>query len=170
MDGPIDDMHCTYEGVQKRLMNLWFESSSRAEPYYLGQYITEIDKILMQQHPPHEFARSPRSIARHLKFWKASEFKTWLLFYSLPLLLDYLPSLYLHHYALLALLQESIDLSLLNAAEIMLNDFITLYPELYGEFNCTANLHMLLDLSKYTSCGALFGHNLLLGLNAKMEI
>ena len=99
--------------------------NSLAEPYYFGQYVTEIDKILMQQNPPHEFACSPRSIARHLKFWKASEFKNWLLFYSLPLLLDYLPSLYLHHYALLALLQESIDSSLLNAAEIMLNDFIT---------------------------------------------
>ena len=96
-----------------------------AEPYYFGQYVTEIDKILMQQNPPHEFACSPRSIARHLKFWKASEFKNWLLFYSLSFLLDYLPSLYLHHYALLALLQESIDSSLLNAAEIMLNDFIT---------------------------------------------
>ena len=126
MDGiPIHNMHCTYEGVQKRLMNLWFESSSHAEPYDLGQYITEIDTILMQQHPPHEFSRSPRSIARHLKFWKASELKNWLLYYSHPLLLDYLPSLYLHHYALLvcalhALLQESIDSSLLNAAEMML--------------------------------------------------
>ena len=24
---PIDDMHCAYEGIVKRLMSLWFESS-----------------------------------------------------------------------------------------------------------------------------------------------
>ena len=156
MDGiPVDDMHCAYEGIVKRLMNLWFESSNHAEPYYLGRNTTVIDKILMQQHPPHEFSRCPRSISKHLKFWKASEFKNWLLFYSLPLLLDYLPSLYIHHYALLVcamhiLLQESIDSSLLDAAEIMLKDFKVLLPELYRESNCTANAHMLLHLPKYT--------------------
>ena len=156
VDGiPIDDMHCTYEGIVKRLMNLWFESYNHAEPYYLGRNTTVIDRVLMQQHPPHEFSRCPRSISKHLKFWKTSELKNWLLFYSLPLLLDYLPSLYIHHYALLVcamhiLLQESIDSSLLDAAEIMLKDFIVLLPELYGEPNCTANAHMLLHLPIYT--------------------
>ena len=29
VDGiPIDDMHCAYEGIVKRLMSLWFESSN----------------------------------------------------------------------------------------------------------------------------------------------
>ena len=103
----------------------------------------------MQQH---EFSCCPKSIANHLKFWKASEFKNWLLFYSLPILLDYLPSLYVHHYALHVcamhiLLQESIDSSLLDAAEMMLKDFIVFLP---GESNCTANAHMLLHLPKYT--------------------
>ena len=49
-----------------------------------------------------------------------------------------------------ALLQESIDSSLLNAAEMMLKDFTTLFSELYGESNCTAKIHMLLHLPKYT--------------------
>ena len=102
VDGiPVDDMHCAHEGIVKRLMSLWFESSNHTEPYYLGRNTAAIDRVLIQQHPPHEFSRCPRSIAKHLKFWKASEFKNWLLFYLLPLLLDYLPSLYLHHYALL---------------------------------------------------------------------
>ena len=39
VDGiPVDDMFCACDGIVKRLMNLWFESSNHAEPYYsVGQ-------------------------------------------------------------------------------------------------------------------------------------
>ena len=68
------------------------------------------------------------------------------------------------------LLQESIDSFLLDAAEIMLKDFIVFLPEVYGESNCTANTHMLLHLPKYTRLwGPLWTHQLL-GTKAKMEI
>ena len=68
------------------------------------------------------FSRPLRSIKKHLHYWKASELHTWLLFYSLPLLLDYLPSLYWHHYALLVcamhiMLGDDIALSEVDAAE-----------------------------------------------------
>ena len=62
------------------------------------------------------------------------------------------------------LLQESIDSSLLDAAETMLKDFIVFIPELYGESNCTTNAHMLLHLPKYTR---LWGPNQLLGTTKK---
>ena len=113
------------------LMKPWFESSNHAEPYNLDRNTTVIDRVLMQQHRPHEFSCCPRSIAKHLKFWKPSELKNWPLFYSLPLLLDYLPS---HHYTLIVcamhiLLQESIDSSLLDAAEMMLKDYFLNFME-----------------------------------------
>ena len=162
---PLDYMHCVLEGVVKRLMHLWFDSSNHTEPFYLGQYLSTIDKILANQRPPHEFSRRPRSISKHLNYWKASEFKNWLLFYSVPILKGYLPSLYYHHYVLLVtalhiLLQESISVQQAEAAEMMLKDFVSLLPELYGEQNCTANAHMLLHLPMYVRLwGPLWTHS-----------
>lgn len=97
---PIDYMHCVLEGVVKRLMDQWITSTFK--PYYINkQKLKRIDESLVNQCPPHDFSRAPRSIEKHRKFWKASEYRHWLLFYSLPLLASILPPLYKHHFALL---------------------------------------------------------------------
>ena len=79
----------------------------------------------------------------HLKYWKASELRNWLLYYFLPLLLQYQPSLYWHHYALLAcsihiLLGDRITRAQIETVENMLHDLCQLFPELYDERHCTA--------------------------------
>ena len=84
-------MHCVLEGVVKCMLDKW--TTSAGKPYYLT--IKQIDTSLTAQHPPHDFTRAPRSILKHRKFWKASKFRIWLLYYSLPLLLGSLPTLYL---------------------------------------------------------------------------
>ena len=113
-----------------------------------------MDKHLLEQHPPHEFSRPPRSITKHLSYWKAHEFRSWLLFYSLPVLLDHLPSLYLHHFSLLVtamhiLLNAELSHAQLAAAEEMLNLFCSFLPELYGDRFCTANAHALTHMAMY---------------------
>lgn len=137
---PVDYMHAVLEGA-------WFSSENHRQPYYLGRSLAQIDSLHLQQCPPQEFSRPPQSIKKHLKFWKASEFRNWLLYYSLPILLNFLPPLYRHHYALLIcavhiLLKDYITYASLDAAEQMLADFHRLLPELYGEHSCTANAHL----------------------------
>ena len=61
-DVPIDYMHCVLEGVVKWLMERWYGSSNHGCPYYIGRHIKEIDSCLLQQRPPHEFSRVPRSL------------------------------------------------------------------------------------------------------------
>ena len=140
-------MHCVLEGVTKRLLDTWV--SSTFKPFYLSkQKIQRIDTSLTAQRPPHDFSRAPRCIQKHRKHWKASEFRNWLLFYSLPLLIGSLPPLYIHHFALLVcsihiLLQPKISQAGLNIAEMMLKDFVKLIPELYGQKECTLNSHLL---------------------------
>lgn len=134
---PTDYMHAVLEGVVCMLMKFWFDSSNHSQPFYLGCHVNELDKVLLKQQPPTEFSRAPRSIKKHLKYWKASELRNWLLFYSLPLLLNKLPSLFFHHYALLVcalhiLLADSIQPSQIDAAEQIILDFHRLLPELYG--------------------------------------
>ena len=98
---PIDYMHCCLEGVMRSPMKYWFNSSFLGNSFYHGCYLAQIDS---KQHPSSEFSRPPRSITKHLSYWKTSELRTWLLFYSLLLLLGHLPSLHFHHYALFVVL------------------------------------------------------------------
>lgn len=162
---PVDYMHCVLEGVTRGLIKFWFDSKNHAAPFYIGRNIKQIDLELLKQCPPSEFSRPPRSIQNHFKYWKASELRYWLLFYSLPLLLDFLPSLYWHHYALLVcamhiMLSDTITHALIDAAEQMLTDFYHLMPELYGEGSCTHNCHLLSHLAKYVRLwGPLWTHS-----------
>ena len=98
---PVDYMHAVCEGVTHWIMKAWFDPKFHISPFYIGRSVAEIDAQLLNQCPPREFSRPPRSISKHLHYWKASELHTWLLVYSLPLLLGFLPSMYWHHYALL---------------------------------------------------------------------
>ena len=137
----VDYMHSVLEGVTWMLLNQWFNSKHHREQYYLGCAVSTIDNMLLKQRPPQEFIRPPRSIQKHLNYWKASELRQWLLYYSLPLLLPYLPPLYWHHYALLVsamhiLLSESISAGTVDSAEQMLQDFCILIPELYKMLHC----------------------------------
>ena len=149
----------------KELPKAWFDSKFHNQPYYLVRHTRTIDAWLLKQQPPNEFSRPPRSISKHLKYWKASEMRYWLLYYSLPLLIDFLPPLYWHHYALLVcaihiLLSSSISWSQVDAAELMLKDLYDLLPELYGESSCTANSHLLSHLTKYVRLwGPLWTHS-----------
>ena len=73
VDGvPVDYMHCVLEGVTKWLLHAWVNSKNHSKPFYRGTAMKQIDSLLLQQCPPHEFTRPPRSIVKQLKYWKAS--------------------------------------------------------------------------------------------------
>ena len=92
---------CVLEGVTKWLLNMWMSSKNHGKPFYLGASLKTIDALLVKQCPPHEFSRPTRTIIKDVRYWKASEYRTWLLYYALPLLSDFLPPLFLHHISLL---------------------------------------------------------------------
>lgn len=153
-DIPIDYMHCILEGVTKWLLQKWFDSSNNGLPFYLRSQAKNVDANLLLQRPPHEFSRAPRSLQKHRKYWKASELRNWLLYYSLPLLEKVLAPLYFHHYSLFVcaihiLLQSKVSEVQVKAAEIMPSDFYSLLSELYGINSCTLNSHSLIHLTYY---------------------
>ena len=149
---PIDYMHAVLEGITKALMTYWFEPQHSAKSFSLSRHLKEIDKKLVSVKPPHEFRRSPRSISTSRKFWKASEYRAWLLFYSLPIAGPYLPAEYAHHYSLLVyamhiLLGSSISPHDLTIAHELLLCFYQHMPELYGDTSCLINVHNLIHLA-----------------------
>lgn len=147
---PPDYMHCVLEGVTKQLTELWLTFTGT--PFYVGRLLGEIDNRLSAIRPPISFSRSVRSL-RERAFWKATEWRYWLLFYSLPSLHGFLPRIYLHHLSHLSvsvflLLKEVVTEQDIYEAEKRLEIFVVQMGNLYGDVSATFNVHQLLHLGK----------------------
>ena len=83
-----------------------------------------------------------------------------------PILSEILPLLYSHHFSLLVssihiLLLSELTEKKIKVAEIMLNDFYRMLPELYGNKSCTLNALLIIHLCHYVRVwGPLWTHTL----------
>ena len=96
----------------------------------------ECDSDLLAIRVPDTISRQPKSLDDY-KRWKASEYQSWLLFYSLPILFKRLPDPFFNHYSLLVaavhiLHSNRIEPSGLHLAEKYLSDFYQQFCCLYG--------------------------------------
>ncbi|KAH7974577.1 hypothetical protein HPB49_017064 [Dermacentor silvarum] len=111
----VEYMHCVLLGVTRQFTEYWFDSSHCHEKFYIGRPSTLnfLNRRLKGIQPPHHITRLPRSIQeRH--FWKAHEWRNWLLYYCLPCCQNTLLSPYMKHFAILSeaiflLLQEQLS-------------------------------------------------------------
>jgi len=147
----IDYMHGTLLGITKKLLELWFDHKHTGTGHSIAQNITEVDKILKSIQPPYMIHRRPRILSSAYHHWKASELRNWLLFYSIPCLKDYLPSVYFKHFCCLVeatyiLLSEGITTNDLKRADTLLNFFVTNAAHLYGKNIVSLNVHNLTHL------------------------
>ncbi len=78
----IDYMHSVLGGVVKRFFRYWFDIKCEQS---IKTHTIEIDKRLLSIKPPHFIPINPRSIEQRAK-WRANEYLTFLLYYSLPIL------------------------------------------------------------------------------------
>lgn len=141
-------MHSVLLGIGKQFIDIWFHKTGA---WNVVQYLREIDNLLINIRPPHSFHRMPRSIS-FSSFYKASEIYYWILYYSVPILSNFLPDKYFQHWLLLViaifiLLQNNIAIeSELKEAEICLQLFVKDIAVLYGDRELTYNMHQLLHL------------------------
>ena len=96
----IDYMDGVLLGVQKLRLTLWFSSKFSNRHFSISSKVDSIDFRLNQILPTSEIKHLPRSIADHLKYWKASELRSLLLYYGLKTLYGLLPDNYFAHYTL----------------------------------------------------------------------
>ena len=112
-----------------------------------------------------EIKRMPQSVSEHLKYWKASELRSFLLFYGAPTLYGILSEDVFQHYLLLVnathlLLKQSISESDLCEAEQLLFSFCSSFPAIYVARFTTMNIHQLLHLADdVRDLGQLFTHS-----------
>ena len=124
----IDYMHGVLLGVQKFLLKLWFSESYSKEPFSFRSSVGVLDDRLKEIFPTMEIKRMPRSVSEYLKYWTASELRSFLLFYGAPALYDILSEDCFQHYLLLVnaihlLLKDSISESDLAKAKNLLFSF-----------------------------------------------
>ncbi|KAG8200898.1 hypothetical protein JTE90_020538 [Oedothorax gibbosus] len=170
-----DYMHAVLLGVTRQLTDIYL--TSVGEQFYVGtpNHVRRIDSRLLSIKPPHSFTRLPRSIADRI-FWKANEWKTWLLYYAAPCLSGILPDKFLRHFSLLSssvflLLQDLILPEDTDKAEEMLTEFVIQTEIFFGSAAMTFNIHQMLHIaSSVRDLGPLWAHSAFVfeGGNGKM--
>lgn len=153
-------MHADLLGIMKHLWSIWNDSYS---PICLtNNDVIQINNRLLKMTPPQEIHRLVRSIKSENCKWKASEWRSFLLFYAIPCLKGILRNDALLHLALLSnsiytLLQTRISEEELNKCESDLTNFIGCFEILYGPRYVTFNVHSLKHLVKCVRyCGPLW--------------
>ena len=161
----VDYMHCVLLGVMKTLLKLWFSPTHSKLPFNINRKVSDVDKALQDIKPPNRIARPPRSIEDNLKFFKASELRSFLLFYGPVVLKNFLPSPYYEHFFLLSeaihiLLLKEITETQLQHAQQLLVKFCANMKGLYSDRYELANVHLLLHLvDSVKQLGPLWTHS-----------
>ncbi|XP_035274420.1 uncharacterized protein LOC118227720 [Anguilla anguilla] len=159
-----DYMHAVLLGVIRQLTELLLNNND--QPYYIGSPNTMrvLENRIKDITPPHLITTLPRPLAE-FKYWKASEWRAWLLFYSLPVPNAVLQPCYVRHLGLLVsavflLLKENITFQDINKADNMPLEFVARFQLLYGEASMTFNVHLLIHLAKSVKLwGPLWAHS-----------
>lgn len=141
----LDYMHALLLGTMKRLANLWLDSTSSKEAYYIGLSIDRLNMRLADITLPSGF-RTPRSLSDRAH-WKANEWRAFLLYFALPVLVNILPGPFYDHFKMFAsavytLSQDNILQDEIADAACLLNCFVCQYQDLYGVQNMVFNVHI----------------------------
>ena len=148
----------------KLLLNLWF-GKSHTYHFSISNKVKEVDVRLLSINPPNNISRCPRSIEFHRKYFKASELRSFLLYFGPAVLFGILPKLYYEHFLLLneaifILLRDSISTEELEHSERLLIHFCIMFAPLYGDRYQTSNIHSLLHLAdNVRELGPLWTHS-----------
>ncbi|XP_067217132.1 uncharacterized protein [Linepithema humile] len=165
----VDYMHNILLGVTKLHTELILQSTRKkfwhiSENVGMDHIRSTIDERLLMIHPPSSITRTPRSI-KDISKWKASEWRAWLLFYSMPCLKGLLKKKHINHFAMLStatniLLQKSITREEVFQAHKLFLCYMYLFQKYFDKENMVYNIHLLSHICKgVLNWGPLWTHN-----------
>ncbi len=151
-DFPYEYMHLVCLGVTKKLLKLWKEGKRhgfRLRP----KTIKIVSEKLVQTRNTitSDFVRRPRSLDE-LDRWKATEFRTFLLYTGPVVLKGKIEEKYYHHFLVLStairiLAQPNQTEENISYSESLLEYFVCQFKVLYGSENVSYNVHGLIHLA-----------------------
>lgn len=145
-------MHCILLGVQKQITNIFCNPKNSNGKLCITKKNREIlNKRLLGIRPNSEVTRKPRSLEK-LSLFKASEYRSLLLFYFPICLIGLVPDAILKHVRLLSaatytLLKSSMTFREIDDAEKMLERFVVQHQKLFGIDKMVMNVHLLKHLA-----------------------
>ncbi|KAL7292064.1 hypothetical protein TKK_0014341 [Trichogramma kaykai] len=142
---PPEYMHSWLLGITKMIVKSWFDPQFKNEPFYIGATLKIVNERLLNIKPPSELTRCPCEIN---DMTKASEWKNFALYYSLPVMKGILPKKYYRHWYLFifsmhVLLQQKIANEEIELVEKSLKLFHDGIQSLYGKSFMTFKVHTL---------------------------
>ncbi|KAL4710750.1 hypothetical protein ACJJTC_004395 [Scirpophaga incertulas] len=151
---PIDYMHSVCLGVMRKLLHSWVKpTKSEVKKVKMdSRKITIMNERLsyLRQFIPNDFNRKPRSV-QDLDRWKATEFRTFLLYIGPVVMYRLLEtSVYNHFLILHAAISILVSNKLANKfscyAKYLLKEFVKDCIDIYGEQYLVYNVHSLIHL------------------------
>lgn len=160
---PVDYMHSVCLGVVKKIISLWMGHLKKAPlPARLpSKKVNDISIRLshLKSSMTYDFVRVPRELKEVLR-WKATEFRTFILYTGPVVLKSMLKRVYYQHFlclhvCLTVLLSHRFE-NLLDFIKDLLKYFVNKFGELYGVQFMSHNIHSLLHLcDDYKKFGSL---------------
>lgn len=148
---PRDYMHLVCLGVVKKMIKLWRSSSVKLSRMSRMTYesVSNVHESLCSSIPK-EFARSPRALFDHPR-WKATEFRTFLLYTGPVALHGNVPDDLFNNFLLLScgihiLISPTLSRSMNSVAREVLIKFVKHFAQLFGECEIVYNVHNLVHL------------------------
>lgn len=144
----VEYMHCALLGMQKRLTDFFLNPKYSDREFYITKPKQKLlNERILALRPNSEVNRKPRSLKQRSDF-KASEFRSMLLYYFPVCLPGCVPDVYVRHVRLLSaalfiLLQATITQSEVDEAENKMCRFVEQHQKLFGKESMVMNVHLL---------------------------
>lgn len=150
---PPDYMHVCCLGVTRKMLHIWLKGKHLATKLPSQTAAGISDKLLkLRFYTPSEFNRKPRGLSE-IDRWKATEFRSFMLYWGPVVLKDSLPSELYDNFMLFSvgmymLLSPSISEEMLAFAQKLMVAFVEHFGELYGKDEIVYNIHQLTHLAE----------------------
>lgn len=147
-DFPVcDALHLLHVGLMKRFLISWQTGNYGFATKWSSRDERELSEYLITCKTPTEVHRGMRSL-KDLPRWKATEYRTFLLYISIVALKKHLPEFYYNHFLLfycsiVILNSEFLVKHLLPLTDNMIKSFLEIFKNKYGKQHFTSNLHNL---------------------------
>lgn len=144
-------MHCILLGDVKRLINYFCNPTYKTKSFYIAPRKRKaLNGKILRIKPTSSIVRKPRSLDQRRNF-KASEFRSLLLYYLPICLPGHVPNEYVEHIRLLSaavytLLKANIPKGEVDDTEQMLNRFVKDHQKLFGKCGMVMNVHLVKHL------------------------
>lgn len=141
-----DPLHLLELGVMKRLINGWRTGDLGYTTKWSKNDKMEISEFLLKIQMPSEIHRDILTL-KEIANWKGLEFRNFLNYYGVAVLVNFLPNKHYEHFLQLfcavTICSSEKYLCHLNVAKILFKQFIIDYKTLYGSEFITSNVHNL---------------------------